>query len=154
MPNDSNSAHLTKFKDLVEVLNFLNISMFEDNCLIDFEKDKDFKAGRAVKSNSEYETILRNKKITTCFLRCFNLRIYSPFLDDLRDQYLVNSDQNPETLEGEYFLLQNHSSHKKRWKNVEPGREHGVTKEARSGTPTRKKSQSPPLLKSSSTTTT
>jgi len=133
MPEDDNATHLKKFKDFVEVLDNHKIDMFYDKMLIEHEKKEDSKQGANAKTDEEYRKIVRSKKMAICFLRRSNLRTYAPILDNLRDQYLLNQDNYPTSLEGAYSLPQNHSSRKKKRNPIPMNYENG--RNGHQGTP-------------------
>jgi len=114
LPEDDNAAHLSKFKDYIDVLEFFDVDMFQDPCLlVAYEKSQDKKLGVPLKSNQEYLDQVRNKQLGTAFVRRSNLKLYGPLLRSLRDQFLHGFDVYPKTIEEAYSLLQNHSSGKR-----------------------------------------
>ena len=112
-PEESNAAHLKRFKNYVEVLDHYGVTMFEDDLLVQHEREKDIKAG-IVRTSDMVKKEVRNKKLATCFIRRANVKSCGPILDMLRDAYLMNQDLYPKNLEEAYALLQNHSSSKKK----------------------------------------
>ena len=87
---EDNSTHLTKFKELVEVLEHNGSSIFKDQGLVQQEVD-----AAGAKTDEEIkacEKITREKHLATCFLRRANQGIYAPLMRELRDQRLHGND--------------------------------------------------------------
>ena len=109
---EDNSTHLTKFKELAEVLEHNGSSIFKDQGLI----KQEIEAARA-KLKEEIdacEKMTRDKHLATCFLRRANQGVYAPLMRELRDQRLHGNDLYPDNLADAYTLLENHSSSKRR----------------------------------------
>ena len=118
MPGEDNATHLTKFKELVDVLEHNGSTIFKDNALIKHET----KIAGAIldKEIKKCAETARNKHLATCFLRRANLSLYGPLLRELRDQRLHGVDIYPKNMADAYSLPENHSSGKRR---LGPGRD-------------------------------
>ena len=103
--------HLTKFKELVEVMEHFGIKMFNDECCVGYEK-KDLTKSTPIATTDQYSKRVRDKRIAICFLRRSNLSTYGRLLRELRDNYLHGMDLYPNNLEEAFSLLQNHSTGK------------------------------------------
>lgn len=117
---EDNSTHLTKFKELVEVLEHNGSSIFKDQGLVQQEVD-----ATGAKTDEEIkacEKITREKHLATCFIRRANQGIYAPLMRELRDQRLHGNDLYPQNLADAYTLLENHSSSRRQGRPGNEGR--------------------------------
>lgn len=112
-PEEDNATHLVRFREFIDVLDHFEVDMFQDTCLINYEKDLDKKLGRSADTDENLKKRVKNKQLGTCFLRRSNMRLYSGLMRSLRDQFLHGFDVYPKSVEEAYTLLQNHSSSKR-----------------------------------------
>lgn len=120
MPGEDNSTHLTKFKELVDVLEHNGSSIFYDEALMQQEMKDILEKGQKI-DKEECRKLAREKHLAVCYLRRANQSIYGPLLRELRDQRLHGMDLYPQTLADAYALLENHSSSKRRTYNASEG---------------------------------
>lgn len=112
MPGEDNSTHLTRFKEIVDMLEHNGSTIFYDQALVDHEMRQ--MGEKDTKEQEVYKTMARNKHLAICFLHRANQGIYAPLLRELRDQRLHGIDLYPKDIADAYTLLENHSSKRRR----------------------------------------
>ena len=111
-PNEDNALHLKRFKEFIDVLEHFGCTVFDDNSLVKYEMSKAIQAQDTSTSRdhgSKFRDKAKPKYLAICLLRRSNMKVYGQLMRELRDQYLQDHDNNPNTLEEAYSLLQHHS---------------------------------------------
>lgn len=120
VPGEDNGVHLEKMKNLIDVLDHAGVTMFEDSCLIDYERREDKRSQLPILTDEQYRIRVREKKLAMYVLKRANMQIYRPLIHHLRNQYLIGVNAYPNTMEKAHRLLQNHSIGKKASSGQQP----------------------------------
>ena len=119
--HQTNAEYLTKFKNVINVLNHYKISIGEDPLLVNEVANRDRKddesyqdIARGSQSFNEHLPTARNRLIAYAFLRGACTHRYSKLVRSLSNQYNLGNCQYPDTLAFAYGMLVNYKSDKKK----------------------------------------
>ena len=119
-PEDANATHLKNYRTNVEVVKHFGSDLFNDEALIDYEKNKDKTEGKATDSDEKYAEKVREKMMGVALLKRADDERYAELKLSIRDQFAFGIDVYPKTLNGAYDLLENHSASR----NLHPRRKY------------------------------
>ena len=109
--NESNAMHLKLFKNLVSIIEYFGGNIFENQSLVDNEKEMDIKDNISARSEEQYKKIVKKKMMEVGLLKRANRKTYDKLLTHIHDQFAFNIYVYPNTLHESYELLENHSKH-------------------------------------------
>jgi len=101
---DDNEIHLRTFKRNFDVIEHYNGSLYEDNAIIDYEKEQDIK-NTVTQNVDELKTIIKEKMMGTALLKRSDMSRYSPLMTDIRDQFGYGIYVYPKTLASGHDIL-------------------------------------------------
>lgn len=119
--HQSNLDYLTKFKNMINILNHYNISIGEDPLLVNYVANLNPPAGQAFqdlkRGTVKFEALLptvRNRFIAYSFLRDSCTHRYRKLLHSLSNQFTMGNNQYPNNLTTAYGMLINYKSDSKK----------------------------------------
>ena len=113
--NQSNSDYLTKFKNMVTVIEHYGGSFGKDPMLIKevVNKDQDTNVPVPKEGSKEYKEatkIARDRFLGYAFLRCSDPNRYNKFMTHMSNQYNVGQNQFPEDITAAYGMILHYKS--------------------------------------------
>ena len=108
LPEYDNETHLRAFRINAEVVGHYKGSLFNDEALIEHEKEEDCKNGVS-HSAEELLEIVKERSMGTVLLKRSDMTRYAPLMVDIRDQYGFGSDVYPRKLALGHDMLEDYA---------------------------------------------